>query len=68
MSSAAGRGRDGSGAGVGVLVLLGAALLAILLAPLAMPDDYSWVELGVSESAAQGLEGAWVARIGSPAG
>jgi hypothetical protein len=29
-----------------------------------MPESYSWVEYGVSESAAQGVDGAWLARAG----
>ena len=45
-------------------VLLASALTALGLAPLAMPDSYSWVEHGTSESAAQGIDGAWVARTG----
>ena len=50
--------------GSSVILLLTAALLALGLAPMLMPDSYSWVEHGVSESAGQGLEGAWLARIG----
>ena len=38
------------------------ALLAV--APLWLPSSYSWVEHGTSESAAQGVDGAWVARSG----
>ncbi|HEX4980956.1 MAG TPA: DUF998 domain-containing protein [Ilumatobacteraceae bacterium] len=38
------------------------ALLA--LAPTMMPDGYSWTEHGISESAAQGIDGAWLARMG----
>lgn len=49
---------------LGVLVLLGASLLALLLAPLALAGTYSWIEFGVSESAGQGVDGAWVARFG----
>jgi hypothetical protein len=44
------------------LLLAAAALLAA--APLMMPDSYSWVEHTTSESAAQGVPGAWVARAG----
>jgi hypothetical protein len=29
-----------------------------------MPDEYSWILHSTSESAAQGLSGAWVARLG----
>ena len=47
-----------------ILAMLVVSALALLLAPLAVPDDYSWVELTTSSSAAQGVEGAWVARGG----
>lgn len=50
--------------GAAVLLLLAGALLALGLAPLAMPASYSWIEHGTSESAAQGIDGAWVARTG----
>ena len=49
---------------VGLLVALALSMLLLALAPLAMPPSYSWVELGLSEAAAQGLSGAWVARGG----
>ncbi len=29
-----------------------------------MPDSYSWIRHTTSESAAQGVEGAWLARLG----
>ena len=48
---------------VGVLAMLAVGLLAVV-APLAMPASYSWREHGVSESAAQGIDGAWVTRTG----
>lgn len=47
-----------------VLFLLAASLGCIALAPTLMPDSYSWVEHSISESAAQGVDGAWVARLG----
>jgi hypothetical protein len=47
-----------------VISLLAASVLAIALAPLLMPAAYSVVEHSVSESAAQGLDGAWLARLG----
>ena len=43
--------------------LLGSAV-ALALAPALMPADYSWVTHTTSESAAQGVEGAWLARLG----
>jgi hypothetical protein len=48
-------------------VALGAlvtSLVALALAPLLMPADYSVITHSVSESAAQGVEGAWLARAG----
>lgn len=39
-------------------------MLFLALAPLALPESYSWMELGTSEAAAQGVAGAWVARTG----
>lgn len=49
---------------VGLLVALASSLLLLALAPLALPPSYSWLEHGISEAAAQGLSGAWVARAG----
>lgn len=40
------------------------AIILLGLAPLAMPDSYSWVDHTTSESAAQGVAGAWIARAG----
>ena len=31
---------------------------------MAMPESYSWIEHGVSESGAQGVPNAWIARCG----
>ncbi|HEX4950829.1 MAG TPA: DUF998 domain-containing protein [Blastocatellia bacterium] len=47
-----------------VMVLLAISLLALLLAPAQMPADYSWIRHTTSESAAQGVQGAWLARLG----
>lgn len=47
-----------------VLVGLGASAMMLALAPLLMPDDYSWLSKTTSESAAQGVEGAWLGRSG----
>jgi hypothetical protein len=41
-----------------------AAALCLAAAPLLMPAGYAWVRNTVSESAAQGLDGAWLGRIG----
>lgn len=46
-----------------ILGFLVVSALAILLAPLAMPESYSWVKHTTSESAAQGVSGAWLARL-----
>lgn len=43
--------------------LLGSAV-ALGAAPLLMPDSYSWLVNTTSESAAQRLTGAWLARLG----
>ncbi len=45
-----------------LLLALSAALLAA--APVALPPAYSWIVHTTSESAAQGLQGAWIARLG----
>ena len=46
------------------MACLGGSALALALAPLLMPDSYSWVSHTTSESAAQGVSGAWLARLG----
>lgn len=51
------------GAGI-ALLLLAASLAALAIAPTLMPESYSWVEHSISESAAQGVAGAWLARLG----
>lgn len=47
-----------------LLAALASSMLLLALAPLALPPSYSWVLLGTSEAAAQGVDGAWVARAG----
>ncbi len=49
---------------LGAALVLVASLTFLALAPLVMPESYSWVEHGTSESAAQTIDGAWVARLG----
>ncbi len=49
---------------VGVFACLGASAVATVLAPLLMPDSYSWIRHTVSRSGAQGVDGAWLARLG----
>jgi hypothetical protein len=50
----------GAGAAVAGLVASAGALAA---APALMPASYSWTANTVSESAAQGVSGAWLARL-----
>lgn len=47
-----------------ILLLLAASAASVALAPLLMPGSYSVIEHAVSESAAQGVDGAWLARAG----
>ena len=49
---------------VGILVYLDATVVPLALAPVLMPATYSWVSHTTSLSAAQGVEGAWMARLG----
>lgn len=56
--------RNGRKSALGVLLLLALSIMALLSAPKLMPEGYSWVIHTTSESAAQGIEGAWVARLG----
>jgi hypothetical protein len=48
----------------GVLGLLVASAASVAIAALAMPASYSWQANSISESAAQGLQHAWIARLG----
>lgn len=56
------RTREWTCIGIGATLIV--ALTSLALAPLALPASYSWVEHGTSEAAAQGVDGAWVARLG----
>ena len=47
-----------------VLLMLLCSVLALLYAPVLMPASYHWLAHTTSESGAQGLEGAWLARLG----
>jgi hypothetical protein len=47
-----------------VLVVLAASLVCVTVAPVLMPGSYSIIEHSISESAAQAVEGAWLARAG----
>lgn len=46
-----------------VIPLLALSALLVLLAAYAMPDDYSWRFHSISESAAQGQQAGWIARL-----
>lgn len=65
--SATGRGpvvqRSGSLA-VAALAALAVSVFALAVAPAVMPPSYEWLSHTTSESAAQGVPGAWVARLG----
>jgi hypothetical protein len=50
--------------GVVALTALVMSAVSLGIAPLLMPESYSWVEHTTSESAAQGVDGAWLARLG----
>jgi hypothetical protein len=47
-----------------VLACLAASAVALAVAPTLMPASYSWIAHTTSESAAQGVPGAWLARLG----
>lgn len=47
-----------------VLAGLGMSAAALAIAPMLMPHGYDWISGTISESAAQGVNGAWVARLG----
>jgi hypothetical protein len=47
-----------------VLTLLLLSAVALALAPLNVDDSYSVIKQTLSESAGQGVKGAWVARSG----
>ena len=49
---------------VGIVLLLICSAFCIYIAPLSMPIDYSWLSNSISESGAQGLHHAWIARLG----
>jgi len=51
-------------ANLGALCLLILSVFALLTAPWLMPEGYSWIKHTTSESAAQGVIGAWLARFG----
>lgn len=50
--------------GAAVVVLLLASAVLVVVAALVMPAPYVWRVHSISESAAQGLQHAWIARLG----
>lgn len=48
----------------GVVCGLVLAAAAMMLAPLVLPETYSWISHTTSEAAAQGVDGAWLTRTG----
>lgn len=54
----------GSASPKGVLLGLALSALALAIAPLFLPETFSAIANTTSESAAQGVEWAWIARIG----
>jgi hypothetical protein len=48
----------------GIVALLGCSVAALTLSPLALPESYSWTAHTTSQAAAQGVPGAWLARLG----
>ena len=51
-------------ASIVVVALLLASAALVVAAALAMPPPYAWRVHSISESAAQGLQHAWIARLG----
>ena len=47
-----------------IIVLLASSIVALLYAPLLMPESYNWIVHTTSESGAQAVDGAWLARTG----
>lgn len=47
-----------------IIVMLVASFAMVASAPLLMIDSYSWIANTISESGAQGVDGAWLFRIG----
>lgn len=48
----------------GPIALFVVSAVCLATAPLLLPSSYSWVVQTTCESAAQGVEGAWLARMG----
>lgn len=54
----------GSWRRVGIVIGLGVSAVLLGAAPALLPDSYNWILHTTSESAAQGVAGAWMARLG----
>lgn len=50
-------------ASVGITLMLLGSAICVVLAASAMPDGYSWRTNSISESAAQGVQFAWISRL-----
>lgn len=48
----------------GLSIVFIASIVCLSVSPFFMPIDYSWIANTTSESAAQGLRNAWIARLG----
>jgi len=48
----------------GVLGCLTVSAVTLFLAPLYLPEGYTWIAHTTSEAAGQGVHGAWVSRLG----
>lgn len=47
-----------------ILVLLAVSAVGLAVAPLVLDESYSWVEHTTSQAGGQGVDGAWMARLG----
>jgi hypothetical protein len=56
--------KNGQRAASSILLMLVLSAATLSVAPAFMPEGYSWIVHTTSESAAQGLESAWIARLG----
>ena len=54
----------GGRAAVGAILMLMGSAACVAIAPALIDDSYSVLEQSISESGGQGVEGAWLARVG----
>lgn len=57
------RSERGDLSAVAVIAMLAVSAALVGAAPVLMPAGYSWRRHGISKSAAQGVDGAWMARM-----